>query len=134
MKWFKKKPVEQDLMIGDNLRNFRLLGDEAEILGNRLDHARAMAANARAVWAKQYWSQAVERLLFQWRQLPVLHDSDSKMTVVPRWTVGYDFYEKSEEAGVYGVTDRFYDAVFGREADLSASWEAHRAARLARAQ
>lgn len=134
MKWFKRKPVEQDLMIGDNLRNFRLLGDEAEILGNRLDHARAMSVGARSVWAKQYWSMAVERLVFQWRQLPVLHDSDSKMTIIPRWTVDYEYFERAEAHEYTGITDRAYDKFFRADANLDASWHAHREQRLAKAQ
>jgi len=134
MKWFKKKTVEQDLMIGDNLRNFRLLGDEAEVLGNRLDHARAMSAGARSVWAKQYWSMAVERLAFQWRQLPVLHDADARMTVVPRWTVDYEYYELGHTNEGHGATDRAYHKLFRESVNLDASWHAHREQRLAKAQ
>jgi hemoglobin-like flavoprotein len=34
----------------------------------------------------------------------------------------------------YGITDKFYDRLFGHDANLDASWHHHREARLARAQ
>lgn len=116
------------------MKSYRFFGEEMEVLGGRLDAARKSLAGARTPWAKNYWQQTVDRLLFQWRQLPILHDGDAQVQIIPKWSIGYDFYEKAEEVGVYGITDRLYDAVLGREADLSASWEAHRAQRLARAQ
>lgn len=116
------------------MKSYRFLGEEAEILGNRLDHARKCASEAKSAWAKNYWSRNVERLLFQWRQLPILHDGDAQMTMIPRWTVNYEFYEKQQEHGLYGVSDRIYDRVFRNSVDLNASWENNRAQRLARAQ
>ena len=73
-------------------------------------------------------------MLFQWRQLPILHDGDAKVTIIPRWNVEYNFFEQPEEMGKYGIIDRVYDSMFTSTPDLSASWEAHRAQRLARAQ
>jgi hypothetical protein len=116
------------------MKNYRFLGDEAEILGNRLDHARRCAATTKSSLAKNYWQQNVERLLFQWRQLPILHDGDAQVTIIPRWTVGYDFYEDAKEIGGLDIVDRTYHTVFRDSVDLDASWENHRAARLARAQ
>ena len=75
------------------MKSYRFFGDEMEILGNRLDHARKRVVNSKSEWAKNYWSQNVERLLFQWHQLPILHDGDAITTIIPRWTVDFDFYE-----------------------------------------
>jgi hypothetical protein len=116
------------------MKSYRFLGEEAEALGNRLDAARKSLAGAKTAWARNYWSQTVERLLFQWRQLPILHDADALLTIVPRWHVSYDFYEKSKVVGYNGITDRAYNKVFRDSVDLDASWENHRAARLAKAQ
>lgn len=116
------------------MKSYRFLGDEAEILGARLDHARSSLAGAKTAWAKTYWSQAVERLLFQWRQLPVLHDAEAVMTLVPRWTIDYNFYEKNEYTGYNGITDRAYNKLFRESTNLEDSWNNHRAQRLARAQ
>jgi hypothetical protein len=116
------------------MKSYRFLGEEAEALGTRLDSARKSLANARTAWARNYWTQTVERLLFQWRQLPVLHDADAQVTIVPRWTVDYSFYEKSKYIEHNGITDRAYNKVFRESVDLDASWENHRAQRLARAQ
>jgi hypothetical protein len=116
------------------MKSYRFLGEEAEALGNRLDAARKSLAGSRTAWSRNYWQQTVERLLFQWRQLPVLHDADAQVTIVPRWHVSYNFYEKSNDVGYNGITDRAYNKVFRDSVDLDASWEAHRAQRLARAQ
>ena len=116
------------------MKSYRFLGEEAEVLGTRLDHARKSLAGARSPWAKNYWAQCVERLLFQWRQLPVLHDAEAQVSIIPRWTVDYNFYEKAGAHEYTGVTERAYDKLFRESANLDSSWENHRAARLARAQ
>ena len=116
------------------MKSYRFFGDEAEILGNRLDHARDRAAKSTTAWARNYWSQNVERLLFQWRQLPVLHDGDAITTIVPRWHVDFDFYELARPHEYTGITERAYDKLFRENANLEASWHAHREQRLAKAQ
>jgi hypothetical protein len=116
------------------MKNYRYFGDEMEILGNRLDHARECATNSKSAWAQNYWRQNVEQLLFQWRQLPILHDSDALVTIIPRWHVSYEFYEINGPIEYVGITERAYNKVFRDSVDLDASWENHRAARLARAQ
>ena len=72
--------------------------------------------------------------MFQWRQLPILHDGDAQMTIIPRWTIDYNFYELAGAHENYGITEKFYDRVFNHDANLDASWHNHREARLARAQ
>jgi hypothetical protein len=116
------------------MKSYRFYGDEMEVLGQRLDAARKASINAKTPWSKQYWDNAVERLVFQWRQLPVLHDAEAQVTIIPRWTVDYNFYEKNLHAVGNGVTDRAYHKLFRESIDLDASWENHRAARLAKAQ
>lgn len=133
MKLFKRQRSKSNNEIGSNLKNYRFLGEEAEALGRRLDHARKSSANAKSAWSKNYWSQVVERLLFQWKQLPALHDADAMITIIPRWTVDYNFYETAEYTG-YGIADRAYHKLFRESVNLDVSWENHRAARLAQAQ
>jgi hypothetical protein len=116
------------------MKNYRYFGDEMEVLGNRLDYARECAANAKSAWAKNYWRQNVEQLLFQWQQLPILHDCDAQTTIIPKWTVVYDFFERSHMCEGYGFTDRAYQKLFKHDADLESSWHTHREQRLARAQ
>jgi hypothetical protein len=116
------------------MKSYRFLGEEAEILGQRLDAARKSLATAKSAWSKTYWAGVVERLLFQWRQLPVLHDADALITIIPRWTIDYNFYERQQEGNLYGITDRAYDKLFKHDGRLEESWNNHRAARLARAQ
>ena len=116
------------------MKSYRFYGDEMEILGVRLDHARERVASSTSVWAQNYWSQNVERLLFQWRQLPILHDGDAITTIIPRWTVDFDFYETKRPHEYVGVTERAYDKLFRESANLDESWHNHREQRLARAQ
>jgi len=116
------------------MKNYRYYGDEMEILGNRLDHARECATNSKSAWAQNYWRQNVEQLIFQWQQLPILHDGDAQMTLIPRWRVSYEFYETSNPSEYVGVSDRAYQKLFKESIDLEASWHNHRAARLAKAQ
>ena len=116
------------------MKSYRFLGEEAEALGNRLDHARNSLSGAKSKWAKNYWSQTVERLLFQWKQLPILHDADAIVTIIPRWHVDYEFFEKSEEVVYGGFFDRLYHKHTGSSPDLTRSWENNRAIRLAKAQ
>jgi hypothetical protein len=117
------------------LKNYRFLGDEAEVLGKRLDAARQSLTNSTLPWSIRYWTQVVDQLLFQWQQLTILHDGDAQMSLIPRWTVDYEFVEQQLEGGLYGgISDRLYENVFRKSANLDASWEAHRAQRLAKAQ
>ena len=115
-----------------SLRNYRFLGDEAEILGTRLDAARAALKNAKTDWAKAQWQMTLDQLLVQWRALPALHDGDAQVQIIPRWTVKYNYYERDDGIG-HGISDRMYDRLF-KEPDLQGSWDRVREQRLARAQ
>lgn len=132
IKIFNKKQSEQTMTQVD-LRNFRFLGEEAESLGRRLDAARKSLAGATTPWAVNHWSKTVEQLVGQWRRLPILHDGEAKMSVMPRWTVDYNYYELSEEptAKMLDIFDKLYN---NRTPDLNWSWENNRAQRLAKAQ
>ena len=116
------------------MKNYRHFGDEMEILGNRLDYARQALANSKTAWAKNFWTQTVTRLLFQWKQLPILHDGNVVASDIPRWTIDYDFYELNGPIEYIGVTERAYHKLFKHDAALDSSWEHHRAQRLAKAQ
>lgn len=116
------------------MKDYRFYGDEMEILGQRLDAARQALAGAKTPWAKNQWKQTIERLLFQWQQLPILHDGEAQVTLIPRYDIDYDFYEKGGAHENYGVTEKMYDKFFKHDANLDASWNAHREKRLAKAQ
>jgi len=116
------------------MKDYRFYGDEMEVLGQRLDAAREALARAKTPWAKTQWEQTIQRLLFQWQQLPILHDADARVTIIPRWTIDYDFFEKSGAHEHYGVAEKAYDKLFRQGANLDASWERNREARLAKAQ
>lgn len=133
MKLFHRRSRANDIPADLNLRNFRFLGEEADVLGRRLDAARESLSDAKTPWAQNYWTKTVEQLLAQWRRLPILHDGEAKMSIIPRWTVDYNFYELAEEIPG-GISGRLYHAYVARDPDLSWSWENNRAQRLAKAQ
>ena len=133
MKLFKRKSESSVIPADLNLRNFRFLGEEAESLGNRLDHARKSLAESTTPWAINHWTKVVEQLVAQWRRLPILHDGEAKMSIIPRWTVDYNYYERAEEIPG-GIGNRLYHAYVSRDPDLTWSWENNRAQRLAKAQ
>ena len=115
------------------MKNFRYLGEETERLGARMDAARAAWKGTRSKWAKKYWHQVLKQLTLEWLRLPILHDADAKMTIIPKWTVDYEFYELGNTNEGSGIADRVYDK-FKLDANLDASWHANRERRLARAQ
>jgi hypothetical protein len=127
-------------MINDSehrMKNYRFFGDEMEILGRRLDNAREAldrSKSSKNAWGINHWSQVVDRLLFQWRQLPMLHDGEASNSVIPRWTIDYNFYELGRFHESYGLTDKFYDKLFKHNAELDHSWHTNREQRLAKAQ
>ena len=118
--------------IPQDLRNYRFIGEEAEALGSRLDSARLALENAQSSWARKHWQQVVDQLLFQWRSLPAMHDSNASMSVIPRWTIDYDFFSIGSESEGYTFTDKIFDEIF--RTSLDESWDRVREARLARAQ
>jgi hypothetical protein len=115
------------------MKDYRYLGEDADLLGRRLDAARKVLKNTDSVWAKNYWTQTIKRLEFQWRQLPILHDADAKMTLIPRWHVDYEFFEKGPRGEGSGVVEKIFDK-FSLSVNLDHAWNAHRERRLARAQ
>jgi hypothetical protein len=129
---FAKTRYTEFVPMQADLRNWRFLGMEMEALGARLDAARAALAHAQTEWARWYWTETLERLMLQWRHLVPLHDGDAKMSVVPRWTTDYEWWEGTQEptyTGLDGITDALFDKVF-RSDDLDAVWQRHRDARL----
>ena len=117
-----------------DLRNWRFLGMEMEALGNRLDAARAALANSKTTWARWYWTETLDRLMLQWRSMPAMHDSDATMTVMPRWSTRYEWWEGTDElgySGLSGLTDSLFNKVFRGE-DLDSVWQRHRDERLMR--
>jgi hypothetical protein len=90
-----------DKEITQDLRSYRFIGEEAESLGNRLDSARLALESARSPWSQRYWTMVIDQLLFQWRALPALHDGDAAMSIIPRWSVDYEFYDIGSEVEGY---------------------------------
>ena len=114
-----------------DLKNYRFFGDEMEVLGSRLDAARKSLAYSKTDWGRWYWQEAIDRLLLQWRGLPVLHDAAAQLTQLPRWSISYEYWERGHEN--YGINDRLFDLLF-REPSLDAAWNRIRDARLQKCQ
>jgi hypothetical protein len=125
------RPVEFVPMHTD-LRNWRFLGMEMEALGTRLDAAREALSRAKSDWSRWYWTETLERLMLQWRSMPAMHDGDATMTLMPRWTANYEWWEGTNEigySGLEGLTDGLFNKIFRGE-DLDLVWQRHRDERL----
>ena len=114
------------------MKSYRYLDNNIGLLGKRLDAAHAALARSKTKWAKNQWQLTINRLTFQWRNLPILHDGDAVGTDIPRWSIDYNWYEKSEEIGGLDLFDKLFHSY--KRPDLHWSWENHREQRLAKAQ
>ena len=132
MDLFTKQPSIEFVSVESDLRSYRFIGEEAEALGLRLDAARLALESARSPWAKKYWAMVIDQLLFQWRSLPALHDGAASMSIIPRWTVDYEFFEIDHSPSAINFTDKIFYEIF--RTSLDDSWNRVREARLAKAQ
>ena len=122
----RSKSVE--IVTTHNLHNYRFIGEEMEVLGTRLDAVRKSLKQARTAWARWYWQEALDRLLMQWRALPVLHDGQAQSTLLPRWTVDYNYWESNQEVGGLDFTDKMFHKIC--QSNLNESWERIRTERI----
>ena len=102
---------------------------EMEALGTRLDAAREALSQSRTDWARWYWTETLDRLMLQWRSMPIMHDADACMTVMPRWSLGYDWWDGAEEIGGFDISDKLFEKIFRGE-NLDESWNRIRDKRL----
>ena len=113
-----------------NLHSYRYIGEEMEALGNRLDAARKSLAGARSSWARWYWKETLDRLLMQWRALPILHDGQAEMTLIPKWSVDYEWWENSTELAPWDISEKIFNKIY--RPNLDESWERIRTERIMR--
>ena len=113
----------------DDLKGYRFIGDEMEALGNRLDQARRARKNSKTKWSRHYWNTVIDRLVAQWRRLPILHDGDVRGTDITRWQIHYNFFEKHDIGMDYG--SRVIRNILARP-DLEATWHREIERRLLR--
>jgi hypothetical protein len=126
---FAKQKEVEFVSVQSNWHSWRFIGMEMEALGRRLDAARVALSQSRSEWARWYWTETLDRLMIQWRQLPALHDGEAKMTLLPRWTVSYNYYQTAQEVGNgYDISDKLFDKIF--KANLDESWHRIRDERI----
>jgi hypothetical protein len=123
----KQRPVEF-VPVQSDLRSWRFLGMEMEALGTRLDAARKSLSIAKSDWGRWYWQETIDRLMLQWRHLVPLHDSDARMTVIPRWSIDYNWWENSTEIAGWDISDQLFNKIF--RTDLNESWHRIRDERI----
>lgn len=105
---------------------------EMEALGTRMDAARESLSRAKTDWARWFWQETLDRLMLQWRHLVPLHDGDARMTVIPRWSTDYEWWENSQElqyTGIEGLSDQLFDKIF-RADNLEEAWNRRRNERI----
>jgi hypothetical protein len=130
MNIFGKSQVKDTISPTTNLHSYRFIGEEMEALGLRLDAARAALSTAGTTWAKWYWQETLDRLLIQWRALPILHDGEAQSTLIPKWTVDYNYYERNTEIGALDFDDKIWHKI--HQPNLDESWDRVRTERIMR--
>lgn len=125
---FAKQREVTFVPVHGNWHSWRFIGMEMEALGLRLDAAREALSRARSEWARWYWTETLDRLMIQWRNLPALHDGEAKMTLLPRWTVDYRYWENASELGGWDLADKLFDKI--HRVDLNESWRRVRDERI----
>ena len=116
------------------MRTCHDLGNEAEILGRRLDAARSALARSKTDWSRNHWRQVIDTLTVQWNRLPAQFGGEAVCNTEPRWKIDYGFWEGEQEGNLYnsGVDRLLYRLIRG-DRDLAASWDRHIQERLAKA-
>jgi hypothetical protein len=130
MNFFKKRKTEPFVPPVQNLHDYRFIGEEMEALGLRLDAARESLAMAKTKWARWYWQETLDRLLIQWRALPILHDGQAQTTLISKWTIDYNYYETSDEIGSWDLTEKVFEKIY--RPNLDESWDRVRTERIMR--
>ena len=130
MNLFKKRKTEPFVSSVQNLHDYRFIGEEMEALGLRLDAARESLKTAKSLWARWYWQETLNRLLMQWRALPILHDGQAQTTLIPKWTINYNYYETSDEIGSWDLTEKMFNKIY--RPNLDESWDRVRTERIMR--
>lgn len=123
----KQKPVE---IVHADLHSYRFIGEEMEALGKRLDAARNSLNSAQSPWARWFWKETLDLLLRQWRALPILHDGEAQTTLIPKWTVDYNYWERAEEIAAWDISDKIFHKIY--QPNLDESWERIRTERIMR--
>ncbi len=111
----------------DYLNTHRYFGDEAEILGRRLDHARNRSKQAQGAWARKYWNDVIDALEVQWRRSPAVNSGQALGPGLIRWDIRYDFYESHLGIGP-DFSQQIFDRIF--RTSLDASWDRARLRQL----
>lgn len=127
---FARQRLIEFVPMNNSLHSYRFIGEEMEALGTRLDAARASLAQAKSAWARWYWQETLDRLLTQWRALPILHDGQAQSTLIPKWNVSYNYYEHSEEIAPWDVSEKIFEKIY--RPNLDESWNRIRTERIMR--
>ena len=112
----------------DLLNPHRFFGDEAEILGHRLDLARTCLNKSKTEWSQNYWNNVIECLVTQWKSSPAVNHGQSLGPDQRRWTVSLDFYEPHCSRDQMDFSHRVFNRIFRTKLDQS--WERERNRKL----
>ena len=130
----KTKPVTDDI---GRIKDWRDAGHELEVLGIRLDKARAALKECKQnTWAHDFWATTVARLFTKWRLTLQLKDTGMRQIVEKHADLEtYDWWEKSDEirmAGNHMLENLFHNA--GLSSRLDESWARSKEQKLEKAR
>ena len=128
------KPVPTEI---GRVKDWRDAGHELEVLGTRLDKARAALKECKPdTWAHDFWSTTTARLFNKWTLTLQLKDTGMRQIIKSKPAAeSYDWWEKSEEirmASLAVFDNLFHNA--GLSSRLDESWARSKEIKLEKAR
>jgi len=130
----KIKPISDDI---GRVKDWRDAGHDLEVLGIRLDKARAALNECKkGTWAHDFWATTVARLFTKWSLTLQLKDTGMRQIIEKHAELeSYDWWEKSDEirmVTIPGLENMFHNA--GLSQRLDESWAKSKELKLEKAR
>ena len=130
----KTKPLVEEV---GRVKDWRDAGHDLEVLGIRLDKARAALNECEeGTWAHNFWATTVARLFNKWTLTLQLKDTGMRQIIEKHADLEtYDWWEKSDEIRMASVPflDRMFDNA-GLDRRLDESWAKSKELKLEKAR
>ena len=134
---FRSKKTKVKFVAIGEIKDWRDADHDLEVIGARLDQARAALAQCKTKWALDFWSTTVDRLYTKWDLILKLKDTGMRQNGPDSFyrNIDYYWYEKSDEIKLIGFTwfDHAFDSA-GLQGKLNDSWAKSKEIKLEKAR
>jgi hypothetical protein len=134
---FRSKKIKTKTPLIGNIKDWRDSDHELEVIGNRLDQARAALKECKTPWARDFWATTADRLFTKWTLILQLKDTGMRQQGPSSFYSKIDYYwwEKSEEIKMVGFT--WFEGLYenaGLQDRLGESWAKSKEQKLEKAR